>query len=64
VWGLGLTRNIHKILVSKSEGKRLLGRQWLRWEGMSTIKMYLTETGCQDVGSYRLARNTNQHGLS
>jgi hypothetical protein len=56
-------RNIHKILVGKSEGKRLLGRQWLRWECISTINVGLTEIGCQDVGSYCLAQDTNQHGV-
>jgi hypothetical protein len=36
-------RNVHKVLVGKPEGKRLLGRQRRRWE--DNIKMDLQEVG-------------------
>jgi hypothetical protein len=34
---------ISKILIMKSEGKRPLGRPWIRWE--DNFKMDLKETG-------------------
>ena len=49
-------RGVHKVLVGKSEGKRLLWRPRCRWE--DNIKMYLQEVGCGgmdwiDVAQYR-----------
>jgi hypothetical protein len=37
---------VHKVLVGKPEGKRLLGRRRRRWE--DNIKMYV-EVGCGDM---------------
>ena len=41
-------RGVHKVLVGKPEGKRLLGRPRRRWE--NNIKMDLEEVGrgCED----------------
>ena len=36
-------RGVHRVLVGKHEGKRLLGRPRRRWE--DNIKMYLQEVG-------------------
>ena len=41
---MGERRGIHRILVGKPEGKRLLGRPRHRWE--DNIKMSLQELGC------------------
>jgi hypothetical protein len=44
---MGGGRGVHRVLVGKPEGKRLLGRPRRRWEG--NIKMYLQEVGgCGD----------------
>jgi hypothetical protein len=40
---MGEDRVVHRVLVGKSEGKRLLGRPRLRWE--DNIKMDLQEVG-------------------
>ena len=37
---------MHRVLVGKPEGKRLLGRPRRRWE--DNIKMDLQEVGCRD----------------
>jgi hypothetical protein len=39
---MGDMRNVYKILVGKSDGKRQLGRPKRRWED---IRIYLTEIG-------------------
>jgi hypothetical protein len=46
-------RNAHKILVTKSEGKRPLGRPRRRWE--DNIRMDLREIGWKDVDWIHLA---------
>jgi hypothetical protein len=41
---MGERRGVYRVLVGKSEGKRLLGRPRRRWENNN--KMYLQEVGC------------------
>jgi hypothetical protein len=40
---MGEDRGLHRVLVGKPDGKRLLGRPRRRWEG--NIKMDLQEVG-------------------
>jgi hypothetical protein len=40
-------RNAYKFFVGKHEGRRSLGRPMHRWD--NNIKMYLRETGFQNV---------------
>jgi hypothetical protein len=42
---MGEMRNAYKILVTKSEGKRLLGRHKHRWE--NNIRMDLKKIVCE-----------------
>jgi hypothetical protein len=44
---MGEKRNVYRLLVAKSEGKRPLGRPRLRW--MDNIKMDLLEIGLDVV---------------
>jgi len=44
VASMGKTRNAYKIMVGKSEGRRVLGRHRCRWE--DDIRMYVREIGC------------------
>ena len=41
---MGEGRDVHRVLVGKPEGKRLLGKPRLRWE--DNIKIDLQEVGC------------------
>jgi len=41
---IGDRRGVYRVLMGKPEGKRPLGRPWLRWE--DNIKMHLQEVGC------------------
>jgi hypothetical protein len=50
------TKNANKILARKSEGKRLLGRPWHRWDN---IKIDLNET-CEDVNYIQMAQHRIQ----
>jgi hypothetical protein len=50
---MGEKRNVHRLLVGKPEGKRLLGRPRPRW--MDNIKMDLVEVGWSDVDWIGLA---------
>jgi len=50
VWGRG---EAYRVLVGKSEGKRLLGRPRRRWE--DNIKMDLQEVGCRGMDWIELA---------
>jgi hypothetical protein len=52
VWGRG--RGVYRVLVGKSEGKRLLGRPRRRWE--DNIKMDLQEVGCGGMDWIELAQ--------
>jgi hypothetical protein len=44
---IGEIRGVYGVLMGKLEGKRPLGRPWLRWE--DNIKMDLQEMGCQGM---------------
>jgi hypothetical protein len=44
VASMGKTRNAYKIMVGKSEGRRVLGRHRCRWQ--DDIRMYVREIGC------------------
>jgi hypothetical protein len=48
-------RNVYRVLVGKSEGKRSLGRAKSRWE--YGIKMYLREIGWGGVEWIHLAQD-------
>jgi hypothetical protein len=49
---------VYRVLVGKPEGKRPLGRPWLRWE--DNIKMDLQEVGCGGVDWIDLAQNRDR----
>ena len=48
-------RGVHRVLVGKPEGKRPLGRPWLRWG--DNIKMDLQEVGCWGMDWTELAED-------
>jgi len=50
---MGESRDIYRVLVGKSEGKRPLGRR--RWE--DNIKMDLQEAGCEGMDWIDLAQD-------
>jgi hypothetical protein len=52
---MGEMRNVYKILVGRTEGKRSLGRPRHRWE--DNIKMDLTEIGFEGVEWIHLAQD-------
>ena len=52
------SRNAYRVLVGKSEGKRLLGRARRRWE--DNIKMDLREVGCDPREWIDLAEDRDQ----
>ena len=52
---MGARRCVYRVLVGKSEGKRLLGRPRRRWE--DNIKMDLQEVGCGGMGWIELAQD-------
>jgi hypothetical protein len=54
----GEKRTAYRIFVGKSEGKRLLGRRRLRWEGY--IKLDLRETGRSVMDWIGLAQDRDQ----
>ena len=60
VAGMGEGRDVHRVLVGKTEGKRTLGRPRRRWE--DNIKMDLQEVGggCGDWMELAQDRDTWQ----
>jgi len=52
---MGEGRGVYRVLVGKSEGKRLLGRLRHRWE--DNIKMNLQEVGCGGMDWIELAQD-------
>jgi hypothetical protein len=54
---MGEKRNSYKMLVSKPEGIRPLGRPRRRWS--NNIKMYLQEIRWEDVYLIHLAEDTD-----
>jgi hypothetical protein len=55
---MGDGRGVHRVLVGKPEGKRLLGRPRCRWE--DNIKMDLQEVVCVDMGLIELAADRDR----
>jgi 3-oxoacyl-ACP reductase-like protein len=51
-------RGVYRVLVSKYEGERPLGRPRLRWE--NNITMDLQELGCVDMDWIDLAQNRDK----
>jgi hypothetical protein len=51
-------KNVYRLLVGKSEGKRPLGRPRRRW--VDNIKMELGEVGWSDVHWIGLAKDRNR----
>jgi hypothetical protein len=47
-------RNVYKVLVGKTEGKRPFGRPMRRWKNI--IRMDLRESGCEGVDWTELAQ--------
>jgi hypothetical protein len=52
------SRDVHRILVGKPEGKRPLGRPRCRWE--DNIKMYHQEVGCEGMDLTDLTQNSDR----
>jgi hypothetical protein len=52
---MGEERNVYRVLMGKSEGKRPLGRQRRRWK--DGIRMDLRETGWRSVDWIQLAQD-------
>ena len=55
---MGERRSVYRVLVGKSEGKRLLGRPRRRWE--DNIKMDFQEMGFRVVDWIRLAQDKDR----
>jgi hypothetical protein len=55
---MGEKRNAYRLLMGKSEGKRLLGRPRRRW--VDNIRMELGEVGWGDVDWIGLAQDRNR----
>jgi len=55
---VGERRGVYRVLVGKSEGKRLLGRHRRRWE--DNIKMDLPEVGCGGMDWIELAQDRDR----
>jgi hypothetical protein len=52
---IGEGRGVYRVLVGRSEGRRLLGRHRRKWE--DNIKMNLRETGIYGANWFRLAQD-------
>jgi hypothetical protein len=57
-FGRGERRGVYRVLVGKSEEKRLLGRHRHRWE--DNIKMDLHEVGCGGMDWIELAQDRDR----
>ena len=55
---MGDRRGAYRVLLERSEGKRPVGRPRLRPE--DNIKVYLKETGWNDVNSIELVQDTDK----
>jgi hypothetical protein len=55
---MGEDRGVHRVLVGKPEGRRLLARPRRRWE--DNITMDLREVGCGCVGWMELAQDRDR----
>jgi hypothetical protein len=55
---IGAERNVYKVLVGKTEGKRPLERPWRRWE--NGIRMDLRKIGLGGVDWIRLAQDRDR----
>jgi hypothetical protein len=55
---MGEGRGVYRVLVGRPEGKRPLGRPWLRWE--DNIKMDLKEIRIDVANWIRLAQDKVQ----
>jgi hypothetical protein len=55
---MGERRGAYIVLVGKPEGKKSLGRPWLRWE--DNITMDLQEVGCGDMEWINLAHDKDR----
>jgi hypothetical protein len=55
---MGASRGVYRVLVEKSEGKRLFGRPRRRWE--DNIKMDLQEVGCGGMDWIDLAQSRDR----
>jgi hypothetical protein len=56
-------KNTYNILVGKYEGKRPNGRYKRRWEDNRPNKVFLKETGYEDMNWNHLAHDTIQLGV-
>jgi hypothetical protein len=56
---MGEGRGVHRVLMGKPEGTRLLGRPRRRWE--DNIKMDLQEVGCGGMDWIELAEDRDRH---
>ena len=48
LWGVGITRLVHRVLVGKPDGKRPLRRPRRRWEDNIKMDLQEMEGGCGD----------------
>jgi hypothetical protein len=55
---MGMRRGVYRVLVGKSEGKKLLGRPRHRWE--DNIMKNLQEVGCGDMDWIELPRGRDR----
>jgi len=55
---LGERREVYRVLVGKSEGKRSFGKSRSRWE--DNIKMDLQEVGCEGMDWIDLAQDRDR----